>query len=646
MAIGSPALYADFSGGINREAGPYLLQESECQDALNVTSSRLGSIKKREGLSTYSSIKNGSNTYVLGDAAHSLFAVNTSTKYLLAAGPHTSAGNDAVVAIAENGQANAIKTDAAAGNRWEWVQAPVSVYNEQQTVTVLNATGGTFTLTYDGQTTAAIAYNATADAVATALINLSNIGNNDVTVTKDGTIYTVTFVNTLGGTNVPAMTANGASLTGTSPTVTVATTVTGATQGPIFGINGSDVPQYWTAATGTTNLAEWTAVDAAGTSLSSHPARYCKYLVYHMDKVWASGDPNNPGRVFSTGVDSNGLPDPRNWDSDFQDDVTPYDGDQITGLGKVGPYLLVFKGRKTCVLTDPNGGNYREISSTTGCIAHRSIVETPQGTMFLSEDLGVCRTDGSTVTRISDKIEPILEAATKAYPAEIKNAAATFFGNSYYLSIPHNTNKNSLLLEYNLETNSWWFHSCPVNQFALIDPAGAPKLYGASPSTRLVSRYFVPDLFTDNGSAYLSYWQGPFWVWGQPHINKRIHQLRIDGRGQWSAYISAQFQGSYTNISSDAVAWETSSDDGGTFAGAGNFAGTGDFAPQAGVGQYRYPTPSRGWGRAWSIFITDGVPMRTTQVQADLEGASELDAISTNDVEIYAISAFARTRTD
>ena len=47
--------------------------------------------------------------------------------------------------------------------------------DEQQTVRVTNATGGTFTLTFNGQTTAPIAYNATAAQVDAALEALSNI---------------------------------------------------------------------------------------------------------------------------------------------------------------------------------------------------------------------------------------------------------------------------------------------------------------------------------------------------------------------------------------------------------------------------------------------------------------------------------------
>jgi hypothetical protein len=97
--------------------------------------------------------------------------------------------------------------------------------NDVQTVTLANATGGTFTLTYDGETTGAIAFNASGATVQTALEGLSNIQPGDVVVGNAGSVYTVQFVGPrfLGNENTtPNMTANGGSLTGTSPTVTVA----------------------------------------------------------------------------------------------------------------------------------------------------------------------------------------------------------------------------------------------------------------------------------------------------------------------------------------------------------------------------------------------------------------------------------------
>jgi hypothetical protein len=105
--------------------------------------------------------------------------------------------------------------------------------NEVQTVSITGTpTGGTFTLTFDGETTAGIAYNANAATVQAALEALSNVGPNAVTVTGGpgpGTAWVVTFSGTeYQGSNVPAMTTSGASLTGgTSPASAVAQTTGG-----------------------------------------------------------------------------------------------------------------------------------------------------------------------------------------------------------------------------------------------------------------------------------------------------------------------------------------------------------------------------------------------------------------------------------
>jgi len=116
-----------------------------------------------------------------------------------------------------------VSTTAATGSG-----SPV---NEVQTVTLTGTpSGGTFTLTYDGQTTGTIAYNASAATVTNALEALSNIGSGDVAVTGSaGGPWTVTFTGALAGTNVPQMTADGSSLTGGSgETLNVTTEVASA----------------------------------------------------------------------------------------------------------------------------------------------------------------------------------------------------------------------------------------------------------------------------------------------------------------------------------------------------------------------------------------------------------------------------------
>lgn len=103
--------------------------------------------------------------------------------------------------------------------------------NEVQTVTITGTpTGGTFTLTFTGQTTSAIAYNATAATVQSALEALSNVNPGDVTVTGGpgpGTAFTATFGGQYTGTDVAQMTASGSFTGGTTPAVTVATGTAG-----------------------------------------------------------------------------------------------------------------------------------------------------------------------------------------------------------------------------------------------------------------------------------------------------------------------------------------------------------------------------------------------------------------------------------
>ncbi len=111
--------------------------------------------------------------------------------------------------------------------------------NEVQTVTITGTpTGGTFTLTFGGQTTSGIAYNAIASAVQTALQALSTIGTSNATVTGGpgpGTPYVVTFTGALASTNVAQMTATSSLTGGSTPAVAVTTTTAGVVGSNVIG---------------------------------------------------------------------------------------------------------------------------------------------------------------------------------------------------------------------------------------------------------------------------------------------------------------------------------------------------------------------------------------------------------------------------
>lgn len=102
--------------------------------------------------------------------------------------------------------------------------------NEIQTITITGGpTGGDFTLTFSGQTTAPIVWNATIAQVLSALEALSNIDPGDVLVyggqLPSGSI-SVEFINRYGGTDIAALSANSAGLTGPGGPYTVVITET------------------------------------------------------------------------------------------------------------------------------------------------------------------------------------------------------------------------------------------------------------------------------------------------------------------------------------------------------------------------------------------------------------------------------------
>jgi hypothetical protein len=119
------------------------------------------------------------------------------------------------------------------------VQATAAVNEVQRVAIEGTATGGTFTLTYSGQTTAGIAWNASTSAVTSALEALSNIGTGDVTVSGSPGAWLVEFTGALAGNDRPLMTAT-SSLTGsTANNLTVSTTT--ANSGP----NDFDTASNW-----------------------------------------------------------------------------------------------------------------------------------------------------------------------------------------------------------------------------------------------------------------------------------------------------------------------------------------------------------------------------------------------------------------
>jgi hypothetical protein len=106
------------------------------------------------------------------------------------------------------------------------------IINEAQTLTVAGATGGDFTVSFNSDTTSAIAYDATVGEMKSALEALPSIGPGDVGVTGGaGGPYTVEFLGALAHLKLPEFSADASALTPVGATAMAAITKEGSDGG-------------------------------------------------------------------------------------------------------------------------------------------------------------------------------------------------------------------------------------------------------------------------------------------------------------------------------------------------------------------------------------------------------------------------------
>lgn len=354
-------------------------------------------------------------------------------------------------------------------------------------------------------------------------------------------------------------------------------------QGPVFGVDGQDTPIYWTGAGG---AASWTAL------VGSVPNG--KYIEYAANRVWIAGTAAFPSRLYFSDIG-----DPRSWTSTNVVDLDPNDGQQITGIISVGGSLIVFKQSKTYLIYDLDTGANRLLSNSVGCVAPRSIASGPGEIYFLSEDQGVFSATTSRLQRISDDIQPLFDEITD----EHKNlAAGTFFNDHYYLSCAYEGSvNNSMTLDYDTTTKSWWKHSNGANQFALWRATLTSDLlmYAANSNDAHVDKCYVPGVFQDNNISFTMEWVGPWLAFKEPYRHKRVRQIHIEGHGKIDVYVGQNFIKSLALVKSDAFAVVGGGVGGHTFGDTTLFGGGEFFGDQVEQGEVRIY--SLGVARSFSV---------------------------------------------
>lgn len=479
---GQPVRYIDFRGGLNTLDQDYLVAENECRDCRNIVSTSRGSIRKRDGHTTFSTLPFAGPPI---SPVMSLYPVEIAGTTTLLATISTK-----IVAIDSNGSESDITGSASmtADARWDFCQAPAA-----------------------------------------------------------------------------------------------------SSQGPVYLVNGVDAPLQWT---GSGNVAAYTRTGPSEPPIGGGASDRPKFIESWDNRVYMARSANNRSRIWWSDVG-----DPHTWPAANVTDLDPNDGEEITGMGRVGPYLLVFKRTKTFLIYDSDTSANRVLSGAIGCVANRTITQTPMGTMWLSHGEGVVVTNGQSVKTVSKKIQSTLDSAVLG--GSIANACGAWFNSHYYLGFSSAGGANDLLFDYDSLLDSWWLHSTPVNDMAHVSAVAGPRLYAGSATAARVDRLFAPGATQDNGATFTSYWLGPWLSFGEPYRLKRVREINFDGKGWLTVSIGKDFSYGTQDFKTVRFAQDTSTFGGGTdtFGGGGLFGGNANEVQRASVF-----TP--GVARSWTLKLT------------------------------------------
>lgn len=185
------------------------------------------------------------------------------------------------------------------------------------------------------------------------------------------------------------------------------------------------------------------------------------YLGLHYERLWIAND----NYLYCSSVTANGgfdiedftTPTEPEWEvNNHGAEIFMYsnDGTKIKGMAVVYDDILIFKERKIFRLygTTPSNMQKVELFNSSGAIADKSIVSTPQGAFFVHKD-GIYQYDGSNVSKISQKIDKIWDTIDKG---KIDTAIAAFFDNKYILAVQRfGSDTKDLIIELDILTGNF-----------------------------------------------------------------------------------------------------------------------------------------------------------------------------------------------
>lgn len=142
-------------------------------------------------------------------------------------------------------------------------------------------------------------------------------------------------------------------------------------------------------------------------------------------------------------------------------DVTPDDGDQITGLLPFRDHLIIFKHRSVYALygVDFNDFSLLPITHTTGAPTQEAVTASPSTAYWWSNADGLFSYNGSQVFYLFEPLRPAIQDGTIT---TFNAVVAGFYEGKVYLGVPWLSGRSTLVFDPSLNGGAWTRFDLPV----------------------------------------------------------------------------------------------------------------------------------------------------------------------------------------
>ncbi|GAB7387348.1 hypothetical protein BSNK01_11840 [Bacillaceae bacterium] len=243
------------------------------------------------------------------------------------------------------------------------------------------------------------------------------------------------------------------------------------------------------------------------------------YVAAHKNRLWMAGDQANPSRLYYSDILNI-----ESWPALNFIDISPNDGDKITGLLTIGDYLIISKGHSMWMLTGEGSSTFsvRRIHSDRGAYAPRSLILVDGALCFVSDD-GIYMSDFTQHVLISERIRKFWNSLNLR---RLHQAASWYYDHKLFVAVPSGGSiQNDTVIVFDALRKSFagiytgWNVSCWQN---IREGGKIETLFGHSNQTQVSQ---LTNTYSDNGKPIMFVWKSKDFDFNSPETYKRLNRI-------------------------------------------------------------------------------------------------------------------------